>query len=124
MDGKKMLEHIAGLKDNTRRYLETKISYYGVLAFEKAVKLLSMLMANAVIIILGLLALVFLSAAAAIWIGELLDNTIYGLLITGGFYLLIALILLTWRKGIFGRIAIKALTNIFFEEDDNEKEEK
>lgn len=124
MDGRKILEHIAGLKDNARKYLETKISYYGVLAFEKAVKLLSMLMANAVIIILGLLALVFLSAAAATLLGELLDNTIYGLLITGGFYLLLALILYSWRKGIFGRIAIKALTNIFMEEDANEKEGK
>ncbi len=124
MDGRKMLEHIAGLKDNVRKYLETKISYYGVLAFEKAVKLLSMLMANAVIIILCLLALVFLSAAAATWIGELLDNAIYGLLITGGFYLLLALIFLAWRKGIFGRIAIRVLTNIFLEEDDNEKEGK
>ena len=124
MDGKKMLDHIAGLRDNTRKYLETKISYYGVLAFEKAVKLLSMLMANAVIITLSLLALVFLSAAAATWIGELLGNAIYGLLITGGFYLLLALIFLSWRKAIFGRIAIKALTNIFFEEEENEKEGK
>ncbi len=124
MDGRKMLEHIAGLKDNVRKYLETKISYYGVLAFEKAVKLLSMLMANAVIITLGLLALVFLSAAAATWLGELLDNTIYGLLITGGFYLLLALFFFSWRKGIFGRIAIKVLTNIFLEEDANDKEGK
>ncbi len=119
-----MLEHIAGLKDNTRKYLETKISYYGVLAFEKAVKLLSMLMANAVIITIGLLAIMLLSAAAAIWIGELLDNTIYGLLITGGFYLLLALIFFAWRKGIFGRIAINVLMNIFLEEDANEKEDK
>lgn len=124
MDGRKMLEHIAGLKDNIRKYFEAKISYYGVLAFEKAMKLLSVLIANFVIITLGFLALVFFSGAAAIWLGMLLGNTLFGLLIIGGFYFLLAMILFLWRKNIFGRIAIKILTSIFIDEDTKNKDVK
>lgn len=117
MDGKEILGHIASLKDNIREYLETKISYYGILAFEKAVKLLSMIMANVVIITLLLLALLFLSGAAAITIGEMLGNPIWGLLIVGGFYLLLSLFFVAMRKRIFGRMAIKALLKMFIDED-------
>lgn len=120
MDGRKVLEHIAGLRDNVRKYLETKISYYGILAFEKAVKLLSLLIANGVMIMLGFLVLVFISGAAALWIGELLDSAVYGLLIVGGFYFLLLLIFSIWRKSIFGSIAIKILQKIFLDEDAGE----
>lgn len=117
MDGKEILGHIAGLKDNIREYLETKISYYGILAFEKAVKLLSMIMANVVIITLLLLALLFLSGAAALLIGTLLDSYMLGMLIVGGFYLLLSVIFLARRKSIFGRMAINILLKIFTDED-------
>ena len=120
MDGKKVLEHIAGLRDNVRKYLETKISYYGVLAFEKAVKLLGLLIANGVMITLGFLALVFLSGAAALWIAELLDSAVYGMLIVGGFYVLLLLIFSIWRKSIFGTLAIKILQKVFLDEDADE----
>lgn len=124
MDGKELLEHIAGLKDNVRKYLETKISYYGILAFEKAVKLLSLLMANAVVLITCLLALLFLSGAAALWVGWLLGSLLYGLLIVSGFYFLLAVIFIIWRKSIFGRLAIRMLVKIFLEEDVDEKERR
>lgn len=117
MEGKKLLEHIAGLKDNVRDYLETKISYYGILAFEKAVKLLSLMMANAVIITTLLLALLFLSAAAALWLGAQLGSHVLGLLIVGGCYLLLTLFFILLRESIFGRLAIKILLKIFMDED-------
>lgn len=117
MDGKEILGHIASLKDNVRKYLETKISYYGILAFEKAVKLLSMIMANVVTIIFLLLALLFLSGAAALSIGMLLNSYILGLLIVGGFYLLMALFCVALRKRIFGRIAIRLVLKMFIDED-------
>jgi magnesium-transporting ATPase (P-type) len=118
MDGKEILGHIAGLKDNVRQYLETKISYYGILAFEKAVKLLSMIMANVVAITLLMLAMLFLSGAAALTIGELLNSYVFGMLVVGGFYLLLSLFFIARRKSIFGRLAIKILFKIFIDEDE------
>ncbi len=120
MDGRELLEHIAGLKDNARRYLETRISYYGVLAFEKAVGLLTMFMANSAVFALAVIALFFLSGACSLWLGEMLGSYMLGMLIVGGFYLFLALILFVWRKRIFGRIAIKVLINIFLDEDTEE----
>jgi hypothetical protein len=121
MDGKEILGHIASLKDNVRQYLETKISYYGILAFEKAVKLLSMIMANLVTMTFLMIALLFLSGAAALAIGKLLDSYILGLLIIGGLYLLLSLIFITFRKSIFGRMAIKIVLKIFTDEDADSK---
>ncbi len=124
MDGKELLEQIAGLKDNVRKYLETKISYYGILAFEKAVKLLSILLANAVILSTCLLALLFLSGAAALLVGQLLDSLLYGILIVSGFYFLLTGIFLIWNKSIFGRLAIRIMLKIFLDEDADEKERR
>ncbi len=124
MDGKELLEQIAGLKDNVRKYLETKISYYGILAFEKAVKLLSILLANAVILSSCLLALLFLSGAAALLVGQLLDSLLYGILIVSGFYFLLTGIFLIWNKSIFGRLAIRIMLKIFLDEDADEKERR
>jgi len=124
MDGKELLEQIAGLKDNVRKYLETKISYYGILAFEKAVKLLTILVANAVILTTCLLALLFLSGAAALLVGQLLDSLLYGILIVSGFYFLLTGIFLIWNKSIFGRLAIRIMLKIFLDEDADEKERR
>ncbi len=117
MDGRELLEHIAGLKDNARRYLETRISYYGVLAFEKAVGLLTMLMANSAVFAMSIIALFFISGACSLLLGEMMDSYVYGMLTVGGFYLLLALILFIMRKQIFGRIAIKTLIKILLDED-------
>ncbi len=124
MDGKELLEHIAGLKDNVRKYLETKISYYGILAFEKAVKLLSLLMAKAVILTTCLIALLFLSGAAALYVGQLLDSLLYGILIVSGFFFLLTFVFLIWQKAIFGRLAIRIMLKIFLDEDADKKERR
>ena len=118
MDVKELLSHISSLKDNLQKYLETKASYYGVLAFEKAVRVLGMFMANIVFLLAGMLALFFLSGAISIYLGELLDSLWQGMLIVGGVYLLILLLILAFRRRIFGRLAIKMLLGILIDKDE------
>ncbi len=113
MDGKELLAHIAALKDNLQKYLETKISYYGIVAFEKAAKVLSLCMANIIVLMAALLALLFLSGAAAVYLGVLLESFGLGMLIVGGFYLLILCIFYLGRRKIFGRAAIRILRDVF-----------
>lgn len=117
MEGKELLEHIVSLKDNIRKYLETRLSYYGILAFEKAARVLSVLIANMVIAGILLLAILFLSGAAAWFLGRLLDSYGFGMLIVGGFYLILTLILFASRKHLFGKTAIRILLNIFIRDD-------
>ena len=117
-----MLEHISGLQDSLRKYLETKISYYGLLAFEKAARLLTAFLGNGIVIAVLIIALIFLSLAAALFIGNLLESMEAGLLIVGGFYLLLALILYAFRSRIFGRYVIRSLADVFFQEDEEAPE--
>ncbi len=124
MDTRVLLEHIAGIKDNLQKYVETKVSYYGMLAFEKSVRMLGLFMAHVVVLMIGLLALLFLSGAAAVLLGDVLDSSWMGLLIVGGFYLLIGLFVFARRRSIFGRWAIRSLVHLFFSEDDEENSER
>jgi hypothetical protein len=120
MDIRALFEHISGLRGNLQKYLDTKISYYGLVAYEKAVRLLTTFLGNAVIIAAFLIALIFLSGAAALYIGSLLDSYELGLLIVGGFFLLITLILRLFRGRIFGPYIISAFRDVFFKDDDEE----
>lgn len=118
MDGKSLLEHIAGLQDSLRKYLETKLSYYGLLAFEKAAKLLTAFLGNGVIIAALLIALIFLSGAGALYVGSLLGSMELGLLIVGAFFLLLALLMYIFRNRLFGPYIIRSLAEVFFQDDE------
>ncbi len=122
MEGKDLFSQIASTKDNIKSYIEAKSSYYGVLAFEKAVKFISRLLANIFLMMAGLLALLFLSGAAAIYLGQLLDSNLYGMLIVAGVYLLVLFVLIAARKRIFGRISIRIVRQVFVSDDDEPTE--
>ncbi len=119
MDSKSLLDHLFRLKESIKKFLETKISYLGLTAFEKAVKVLSFLLSNMVVILVFFLAFIFLSAAASIYLGRITGHFELGLLIIGGFYLFIGLILFGFRKKIFSPLVIKALSKVFFNEDED-----
>ncbi len=118
MDVRALFEHISGLRENLQKYLETRVSYYGVIAFEKAVRLLTTFIGNSVIIGAFLIALMYLSGAAALYIGSLLESYELGMLIVGGFFLLLTIILRVFRGRIFGPFIISALAEVFFKDDD------
>lgn len=120
MDSKSLFEHISGLRESLRKYLETNISYYGLVAFEKAVKLLTTFLGNGVVIVALLIALIFISGAAALYIGTLLNSMELGLLIVGGVFLLLALVLYIFRNRIFGPCVIKSLAEVFFKDEEKQ----
>lgn len=120
MEGKSFFENISGLREDLLKYLETKASYYGLVAFEKAVKLINSLVSSSIIVLIMLLALVFFSAAAGLYFGHLLESYELGLLIIGGFYLLLGIVFIIFRKKIFSRYIIKSLNEVFFQEDETE----
>lgn len=120
MRGKKLLEIVSEFKINLQQYLETKISYYGVTAFEKAVKLVNMFISNSVVVGFFTIAALFFSGAAALYIGKLLNSYELGLLIVGGAYILLGLISYVFRKKIFGPIIIKCMLKVFFPKEDDD----
>jgi hypothetical protein len=118
MEDKSFLENISGLKENFLKYLETNISYYGLVAYEKSVKLITSLVTNSIIVLIMLLALVFFSGAAGLYIGHLLESYELGLLIIGGFYLLLGIVFIIFRKRIFSSYIIKSLGDVLFQDDE------
>lgn len=120
MDVRTLLEHISGLKDSLHKYLEAKLSYYGLVAFEKAVRLLTVLLGNTLVFATLFIALLFLSGAAALYIGSLLESYELGLVIVGGFFLLLAIMLHFFRRRIFGYCIIRILRDVFLKDDDDE----
>ena len=121
MEGKSFLDGLFGLREDLQNYLETKVSYFGLTAFEKAVRLLTVLMGNGVIILTFLVAVFFLAGAGALFLGHLLGSNILGFLIIGGLLLLVAVILMIFRERIFGPGIIRSLSKIFFSDDEEVK---
>lgn len=121
MEGKSFFENISELRENLLKFVETKVSYYGLVAFEKSAKLFSSLISSAVIILILLLSLIFFSGAAGLYLGQLLESYLLGLLIVGGFYLLLGIVFIIFRKKIFGPMVIKSMAETFFQDDDDEQ---
>lgn len=120
MEGKSFFQNISEFRENLLKYVETNVSYYGLVAFEKAVKLGSSLVSSTVTLLLVLLALIFFSGAAGLYFGKLLQSYELGLLIIGGFYLLLGIVFFIFRKKIFSRLVIKSLGEVFFQDDEKQ----
>ena len=120
MTSKTLLKTISELKVDIQKYVETKITYCGLTAFEKAVKVIQTFVSYSIVLIIFVMALIFLSGAAALYIGELLQSYVQGLLIVGGFYFLLGVVLYIVRGKIFDRCIIKTLMNVFFEKEEEQ----
>lgn len=81
------------LFDRTKEYAETRIELMKYKAIRKVADIISHAVSAAAIIFLSFFFLIFLSAGAALWIGEMLGHSYQGFLIVAGFYLLVALII-------------------------------
>lgn len=66
-----------------------------------------------------LIALLFLSVAAAMYIGKLLNDYALGCLVIGGFYILLMIILSIVLKKPLERFLISKASKQFFSDDDS-----
>ena len=115
-----MFGNITDLKDNLYRYIDTRFSYYKLVLFEKTARVLTTVFSAWVVSLVLFVAIFFLSLAGAIYLGKLLESYEVGLLIVGGFYLLIALILYVFRVRIFSPGIIKGLAKSFYDDEDDD----
>ncbi len=91
--------------DTLKDYAEKRLELLKLQATEKS----SLGAGNLVFIILVSITLLFfivlLNIGLGLWIGSLLGNYAYGLLIMAGFYLLLTLILFALRKAVLNSVA-------------------
>lgn len=124
MERKSFSENISEIRENFRLYLESKISLYTLIGFEKAVKALTVIISSSTVVLFMVISFFFFSAAAAIYIGRLLESIELGLVTIGGFYFFLGIVFFLFKKPIFSRLIISFLVEVLFKsDDDHEKSE-
>ena len=85
------------LFEKAKDYSETTIELFKLNAIDKSAELGSSLVARLAIFMVVALFFLIINMGIALWIGELLGKTYYGFFVIGGFYVLVAILLHTFR---------------------------
>ena len=102
-----------GLTDNVQAYIENRINYLKLDFFKKSMLGVTTLVKILLVGFLVLISFFFLSIAGAIWLGELLGSPIYGYLIVGGFYSVLAIGVLLFAIKPIERFLFKKYAKLF-----------
>jgi len=89
---------VESLIDRVKSYVETRIDLLRLKAIDKSSSFLSLLISMIIVILIGFIFIMMLSIGVALLIGHLLGNTYYGFFIVAGFYLVVALLIFSFRK--------------------------
>jgi len=98
-----------------RDYIENTANYYKLKTFKFVMKAAIALTVVLFLGTIGLLALFFLSVAAAVAIGEYLDNFTHGLLVVGSFYVVVGLLAYLFRSRLEAPV-LKNFSKYYFED--------
>ena len=102
--------------------LDSQIAYYKLFIFRFIGKSSYALITFFIVAFVSLLVLFFLSFAIAYAIGEALDSNALGFAIVGAFYILIAIIVLAFRKKLIERPLLEKLSEIYFKAEPDDEE--
>jgi hypothetical protein len=118
-----MLDEINDIKKDVVEYIEVKLDLIRLHTAENLSRIFSNVAIIAVAGYLLFLIVMFLSFAAGYFIGSRLNSTELGFLCVAGFYFLLLILFLLYRKKIVERPVIKAVVRLFFPkfEDDEKK---
>lgn len=116
MDSDDRNENAESLKENVKGFIDSNVAYYKLWFFKVAMKSTTMLLKLLLIAIFAMLVLIFLSVAAAIAIGYVLDNFAYGFLIVGGFYVVLSVIVYNIKDKIVEGPILERFSEFFFNE--------
>jgi len=118
-----MLDEINDLKKDVLEYIEVKLDQIRLHTAENLSRIFSNVATIAVIGYLLCFIILFISFAAGFYIGSLLDSNELGFLSIAGFYTLLLILFLAFRKQIIERPVIKAIVRLLFPkfEDDEKK---
>ena len=116
-----MLDDINDLRKDILEYIEVKLDLIRLHTAENLSRIFSNVATIALIGYLVFFIIFFISFAAGFFIGSLLDSNELGFLCVAGFYTLLLILFLVFRKQIVERPVIKAMVRLFFpkfEEDE------
>ena len=101
-----------------RSYIDLSKEYYQLKGFKFLMHGITSLSKVVVVASVGMMALFFLSMAASFGIGQSLDNTFYGFLCVGIFYVVLGIIAYALRHK-FNKPILKKFSTFYFEDNDS-----
>ena len=102
--------------------LDSQIAYYKLFIFRFMSKSSYALVTFFIVAFASLLVLFFLSFAIAYAVGEALGSNALGFAIVGAFYILIAIMVLAFRKKLIERPLLEKLSEIYFKVEPDDEE--
>lgn len=117
----RITENITGLNDSVKDYLNARLDLLKLLLLKKSTQSLSLLFSLLIFILLVTIILIFAGAAFTFWYGETFNNYLDGALLAIGFFVVISVLLLVFRKRILTSVFLKNISEILYEENEIEK---
>lgn len=96
-------------------YIQSRILLLKLQAVEKISKLCSAVFAGLLMAILGFFVILFVSIMAAYYFATLTGSVYVGFAIISGFYLLLLILLIIFKKQIFEKVVTSLAINLFFD---------
>jgi hypothetical protein len=109
-----MVENIDNIRKEIQEYVEVKFDLIRLHTAEQLSRILTSMTTVVIGGYLLFLILMFLSFAAGFFFGSLFDSNEAGFLCVAGFYFLLLIIFLIFRKKIVERPVIKAVVKLLF----------
>lgn len=92
------MEETATLKENVKEFVDTKLDIIKLQAIRKGAPVISSIIVAVALLFLGIFILMFLSFSAAYAISDATDKPFLGFLVVGGFYMLLAGLVLALKN--------------------------
>ena len=116
MEAQNLKEDAKDIINHSSDYLETLYKLNVVRATKKASNIASGVVNSVLIFFISLCILLFLSMAAAWWIGDVLDSPALGFLSVAAFYILLVILLVALRKKVISPFIKNSLISKIYEE--------
>lgn len=119
--GKSITDNIQEFTTATQNYIESSISYHKLDIYKKLMRVAVSSTHKILIGFVLLIAVLFLSIALSIYLGEVLDSTALGYLIVGLFYMIIVLCITLFMKPVIERKLLRKTSEQFFNSNEDIK---
>lgn len=110
-------DFIRDLKEELSSYIRLRIELFRISSYEKIAKVSASLITGLLITILAMFFSVFGSVVAGLYFSRISGSPIAGFGIVAGFYLLLLVIVLAFRKSLFEKLLINKMIEILFENE-------
>jgi hypothetical protein len=112
---KSTVEHIEELTEKVFALTHTKVEIAKLEATDKISSIIGKLIGKIVVVFVFISAFTVVNFGIAYWIGDILNNISYGFFIVGGFYVLIGLLVVFFKKELiinpFKKIVLQNILN-------------